>query len=209
MLSGYRVFSRRYVKSFPSLSSGFETETELPVHALHLRMPIAEIVTAYKDRPTGSTSKLSTYKDGCRILLRILAFIKEERPMAFFSSIALCFALSSVGLMVPILTEFIETGLVPRLPTAVLSMSMMIIGFLSFACGLILDTVSRDQGEMEQGHEDHGGRHRCRRRKSADCKAPSPFLYGNLGEKDHYRQSYAQGHAGHMEQPIEKRTARR
>ena len=150
MLSGYRVFSRRYVKSFPSLSSGFETETELTVHALHLRMPIAEIVTAYKDRPTGSTSKLSTYKDGCRILLRILAFIKEERPMAFFSSIALCFALSSVGLMVPILTEFIETGLVPRLPTAVLSMSMMIIGFLSFACGLILDTVSRGRSEMKR-----------------------------------------------------------
>jgi glycosyltransferase involved in cell wall biosynthesis len=150
MLSGYRVFSRRYVKSFPSLSAGFETETELTVHALHLRMPIAEIVTAYKDRPTGSTSKLSTYKDGCRILLRILAFIKEERPMAFFSVIALIFAFSSVGLMVPILAEFIETGLVPRLPTAVLSMSMMIIGFLSFACGLILDTVSRGRSEMKR-----------------------------------------------------------
>jgi glycosyltransferase involved in cell wall biosynthesis len=150
MLSGYRVFSRRYVKSFPSLSVGFETEPELTAHALHLRMPIAEIVTAYRDRPTGSTSKLSTYKDGCRILLRILAFIKEERPMAFFSVIALFFALSSVGLMVPIMAEFIETGLVPRLPTAVLSMSMMIIGFLSFACGLILDTVSRGRSEMKR-----------------------------------------------------------
>lgn len=150
MLSGYRVFSRRYVKSFPSLSAGFETETELTVHALHLRMPIAEIVTSYKDRPTGSTSKLSTYKDGCRILLRILAFIKEEKPMGFFSIIALFFALSSVGMMAPILTEFIETGLVPRLPTAVLSMSMMIIGFLSFACGLILDTVTRGRSEMKR-----------------------------------------------------------
>ena len=150
MLSGYRVFSRRYVKSFPSLSSGFETETELTVHALHLRMPIAEVATAYKDRPAGSTSKLSTYRDGMRILLRILNFIKEERPLAFFSVIALFFALSSVGLMAPILTEFIETGLVPKLPTAVLSMSMMIIGFLSFACGLILDTVTRGRSEMKR-----------------------------------------------------------
>lgn len=150
MLSGYRVFSRRYVKSFPSLSSGFETETELTVHALHLRMPVAEIATAYKDRPAGSTSKLSTYKDGIRILWGILIFIKEEKPMEFFSAIALFFALSSVVTMAPILEEFIETGLVPRLPTAVLSMSMMIIGFLNFACGLILDTVSRGRSEMKR-----------------------------------------------------------
>ncbi len=150
MLSGYRIFSRRYVKSFPSLAVGFEIETELTIHALHLRMPIAEIETAYKDRPAGSLSKLSTYKDGLRILWKIFVFIKEEKPMAFFSSIALLFCFSSVALMVPIMIEFVETGLVPRLPTAVLSMSMMIIGFLGFSCGLILDTVSRGRSEMKR-----------------------------------------------------------
>ncbi len=150
MLSGYRVFSRRYVKSFPSLAAGFETETELTIHALHLRMPIAEITTAYKDRPEGSTSKLSTYRDGIRILWSILNFIKEEKPLPFFTVVALFFALSSVTLMTPILKEFIETGLVPRIPTAVLSMCMMIIGFLSFACGLILDTVTRGRIEMKR-----------------------------------------------------------
>lgn len=150
MLSGYRIFSRRYVKSFPSLAVGFEIETELTVHALHLRMPIAEVETVYKDRPAGSASKLNTFRDGFRILWKILVFIKEEKPMAFFSSIALFFCLSSIGLMFPILTEFVETGLVPRLPTAVLSMSMMIIAFLSVACGLILDTVSRGRSEMKR-----------------------------------------------------------
>lgn len=150
MLSGFRVFSRRYVKSFPSLAVGFEIETELTVHALHLRMPIAEVETAYRERPLGSTSKLSTFRDGFRILWKILVFIKEEKPMAFFSSVALFFSLSSVGLMLPIIAEFLATGLVPRIPTAVLSMSMMIIGFLSFACGLILDTVSRGRSEMKR-----------------------------------------------------------
>ncbi len=137
MLSGYRVFSRRYVKSFPSLAVGFEIETELTVHALHLRMPIAEIATPYRERPSGSTSKLSTYRDGC-ILWKIPIFIKEERPMAFFSLIGLGFCLLAVVLMVPILREFLATGLVPRLPTAVpFSMGLMTIGFISFACGLI------------------------------------------------------------------------
>lgn len=150
MLSGYRVFSRRYVKSFPSLAVGFEIETELTIHALHLRMPIAEIATAYRERPSGSTSKLSTYRDGLRILWRILVFIKEERPMAFFSLIGLGFCLLAVVLMVPILQEFLATGLVPRLPTAVLSMGLMTIGFISFACGLILDTVSRGRSEMKR-----------------------------------------------------------
>ena len=150
MLSGYRVFSRRYVKSFPSLSVGFETETELTIHALHLRMPIAEVATPYKDRPAGSISKLSTFKDGFRILWMILVFVKEEKPMSFFSFIALIFCLFSVALMFPIMREFILTGLVPRLPTAVLSMSMMIIGFLSMACGLILDTVTRGRSEMKR-----------------------------------------------------------
>ncbi len=150
MLSGYRVFSRRYVKSFPSLSVGFETETELTIHALHLRMPIAEVATPYKDRPAGSISKLSTFKDGFRILWMILVFVKEEKPMSFFSFIALFFCLFSVALMLPIIREFILTGMVPRLPTAVLSMSMMIIGFLSMACGLILDTVTRGRSEMKR-----------------------------------------------------------
>lgn len=150
MLSGYRVFSRRYVKSFPSLAVGFETETELTIHALHLRMPIAEVETTYKDRPTGSISKLCTFKDGFRILWMILVFIKEEKPMSFFSLIALFFCIASVALMFPILKEFVATGLVPRLPTAVLSMSMMIISFLSMACGLILDTVTRGRSEMKR-----------------------------------------------------------
>ncbi len=150
MLSGFRVFSRRYVKSFPSLAVGFETETELTIHALHLRMPIAEIETTYRDRPTGSISKLCTFKDGFLILWMILVFIKEEKPMSFFSLIALFFCTSSVALMFPILKEFVATGLVPRLPTAVLSMSMMIISFLSIACGLILDTVTRGRSEMKR-----------------------------------------------------------
>ena len=150
MLSGYRVFSRRYVKSFPSLAVGFEIETELTIHALHLRMPIAEIATAYRERPSGSTSKLSTYRDGLRILWKILVFIKEERPMAFFSLIGLGFCLLAVVLMVPILREFLATGMVPRLPTAVLSMGLMTIGFISFASGLILDTVSRGRSEMKR-----------------------------------------------------------
>lgn len=150
MLSGFRIFSRRYVKSFPALASGFETETELTVHALHLRMPTAEVETPYKDRPAGSTSKLSTFKDGFRILWMILVLIKEEKPMPFFSLLAALLALASIALMLPVLYEFFETGLVPRLPTAILSMSLMIVGFLSFACGLILDTVTRGRIEMKR-----------------------------------------------------------
>lgn len=150
MLSGYRVFSRRYVKSFPSLANGFEIETELTVHALHLRMPTAEIATPYKDRPEGSTSKLSTFKDGFRILWMIVKLMKNEKPIPFFTVIAGLFACGSVLLMLPILAEFLSTGLVPRLPTAVLSMSMMILGFLSLACGLILDTVTRGRCEIKR-----------------------------------------------------------
>ena len=150
MLSGYRVFSRRYVKSFPSLAGGFEIETELTVHALHLRMPTAEIDTPYKERPAGSTSKLSTFRDGWKILWMILVLVKEEKPMPFFSVISACFALTSILLMLPILSEFLATGLVPRLPTAVLSMGMMILGFLCLACGLILDTVTRGRCEIKR-----------------------------------------------------------
>jgi glycosyltransferase involved in cell wall biosynthesis len=150
MLSGYRVFSRRYVKSFPALSTGFEIETELTIHALHLRMPTAEIEAQYRGRPDGSHSKLSTFKDGWKILWMILVLIKEEKPMPFFSLVAAFFALSSILLMLPILSEFLATGLVPRLPTAVLSMCMMVLAFLNLACGLILDTVTRGRCENKR-----------------------------------------------------------
>ncbi|MDE1900103.1 MAG: glycosyltransferase [Alphaproteobacteria bacterium] len=150
MLSGYRVMSRRYVKSFPALAAGFETETELTVHALELRMPIAEIATPYKDRPEGSISKLSTFRDGFRILWTIVVLVKEERPMPFFSLIALVLAVVATILMIPVVMDFIDTGLVPRLPTAVLSMGLMILAFLSLACGLILETVTRGRREMKR-----------------------------------------------------------
>lgn len=150
MLSGYRVMSRRYVKSFPALAAGFETETELTVHALELRMPIAEIETPYKDRPAGSASKLSTFRDGFRILWTIIVLVKEERPMQFFTLLAGIFAIVSIILIVPIVYEFLETGLVPRLPTAVLSMGLMILAFLGISCGLILDTVTRGRREMKR-----------------------------------------------------------
>ncbi|HEU0117763.1 MAG TPA: glycosyltransferase family 2 protein [Alphaproteobacteria bacterium] len=150
MLSGYRVMSRRYVKSFPALSGGFETETELTVHALELRMPTAEIVTPYKDRPPGSMSKLSTFKDGFRILWTIIVLVKEERPMQFFSLFAALLAVISTALILPIISHYLQTGLVPRLPTAILSMGLMILGFLSLTCGLVLDTVTRGRREMKR-----------------------------------------------------------
>ncbi|MFA5040700.1 MAG: glycosyltransferase family 2 protein [Bdellovibrionales bacterium] len=150
MLSGYRVFSRRYVKSFPALSGGFEIETELTVHALELHMPTAEVATPYKDRPEGSMSKLSTFKDGFRILWTIIVLMKEERPMQFFSLLALGFAAIATMLIVPIVVTYMETGYVPRLPTAVMSMGLMIVAFLSMTCGLILDTVTRGRREMKR-----------------------------------------------------------
>jgi glycosyltransferase involved in cell wall biosynthesis len=150
MLSGYRIFSRRFVKSFPALAAGFETETEFTVHALELRMPVAEIDTPYKDRPEGSVSKLSTYKDGVRILWTIMILMKEERPMLFFSILSALFALLSVVIAGPVVSEYLATGLVPRLPTAVLSMGLMILAFLSLTCGLVLDTVTRGRREMKR-----------------------------------------------------------
>jgi glycosyltransferase involved in cell wall biosynthesis len=150
MLSGYRVFSRRFVKSFPALSSGFETETEFTVHALELRMPVGEIATAYRGRPPGSQSKLRTYSDGIRILRTILMLVKEERPLPFFSFCGFALALLALVLAVPLVLEFWETGLVPRLPTAVLSASMMLLAFLLFACGFILDSVTRGRKEMKR-----------------------------------------------------------
>jgi glycosyltransferase involved in cell wall biosynthesis len=152
MLSGYRVLSRRFVKSFPALASGFETETELTVHALELRLPIAEVQTPYRDRPSGSQSKLRTYRDGFRILRTIFFLVKEERPLQFFSAVALALFVSSLVLGWPLLTHFLETGLVPRLPTAVLAMGSMILAFVSFIAGLILDTVTLGRREMKRLH---------------------------------------------------------
>jgi hypothetical protein len=147
MLSGYRVFSRRFVKSFPALTTGFETETEFTVHALQLRMPIAEIPTTYRERPAGSTSKLRTYRDGWRILRTIVTLIKQEKPLQFFAVISLVLVLLSAGLAVPVVQTYLQTGLVPRLPTAVLSMGIMLLASLSLVCGLVLETVTR--GRME------------------------------------------------------------
>ncbi|SMH59260.1 glycosyltransferase family 2 protein [Azospirillum agricola] len=150
MLSGYRVFSRRFVKSFPALASGFETETELTVHALELRMPIAEIKTPYKDRPPGSHSKLNTIRDGVRILKTILILVKEERPLPFFFAIFTALAAAALILAWPVLATYMQTGLVPRFPTALLSTGLMLLGFLSLTCGLILDTVTHGRREMKR-----------------------------------------------------------
>lgn len=150
ILSGYRVFSRRYVKSFPALSNGFEIETELTVHALQLRMPIGEMNTPYGARVEGSTSKLSTYRDGYRIMVMIIKLFKNERPLTFFSLIFALFALISIGLSIPLIVTYVETGLVPRLPTAVLAASTMLLGFLSITCGLILDTVTHGRREIKR-----------------------------------------------------------
>ena len=149
MLSGYRVFSRRFVKSFPMLSGGFEIETELVVHALELGLPVAEIDTPYYARPEGSTSKLNTWRDGFRILLMILQLYRSERPLVFFGAFGALLAAVSLGLALPIVITFVETHTVPRLPTAVLSMGLMLMAFLAFAVGLVLDTVTRGRREMK------------------------------------------------------------
>lgn len=143
MLSGYRVMSRRFVKSFPFTAEGFGIETELTVHAVRLLMPIAEVDTAYKERPVGSVSKLSTYRDGFKILFTIAQMLREERPLLFFSTIGAVFAAISVAFGTSIVIEFARTGLVPRLPTAILATGLMLIAFLSLMSGLILDTVTR------------------------------------------------------------------
>jgi glycosyltransferase involved in cell wall biosynthesis len=150
ILSGYRVFSRRFVKSFPALSAGFETETELTVHALTLNMPIAEVDTDYFARPTGSTSKLNTYRDGFRILMVMLGLFKNERPLAFFGLSGALLAVLAIGISVPIFITYLETGLVPRFPTAILSASIMLAAFLSLVCGLVLDTVTRGRREIKR-----------------------------------------------------------
>ncbi len=150
MLSGYRVFSRRLVKSFPALSSGFEIETELTIHALELSMPLGEMETPYKDRPEGSTSKLRTYSDGIRILRTIVMLVKDERPLAFFATAGLILFCVAIILSIPIFVEFSRTHLVPRFPTAILSTGLVLTAFLSLACGLILDSVARGRKEIKR-----------------------------------------------------------
>jgi glycosyltransferase involved in cell wall biosynthesis len=150
ILSGYRVFSRRYVKSFAAHSTGFEIETELTVHALGLRMPVAEVETRYRARPEGSFSKLSTWRDGARILVTILRLFKSERPLAFYSLGFLACALLSIGLAVPLVATYLETGLVPRLPTAILCTAIMLFGVVVLACGIILDAVTKSRIEQKR-----------------------------------------------------------
>lgn len=152
ILSGYRVFSRRFVKSFPAFSARFEIETELSVHALRMRMPLAEIDTPYFARPEGSHSKLSTYRDGFLILQTIFNLVRQERPLFFFGTVGALLALASVMLAVPLLVTYVETGLVPRIPTAILSAALMLLGSLSLMTGLILDTVVRGRLEALRLH---------------------------------------------------------
>jgi glycosyltransferase involved in cell wall biosynthesis len=149
ILSGYRVFSRRFVKSFPVLSDGFEIETELTVHALELAMPVAELETPYYARPAGSVSKLNTWRDGFRILGTILKLYRSEKPLRFFMVIGTFLALVSIGLAIPVIVTYLEEGIVPRLPTAVLSTGLMIVAVLSVSSGLVLDTVTRGRREMK------------------------------------------------------------
>ncbi|TFV42350.1 glycosyltransferase family 2 protein [Bradyrhizobium niftali] len=149
MLSGYRVFSRRFVKSFPVLSDGFEIETEFAVYALELSLPAAEVETPYYARPEGSFSKLNTWQDGLRIFNMMLKLNRSERPLRFFSAIGIVLALLSIALGLPVVITYLETGLVPRLPTAVLSMGLMIMALLSASSGLVLDTVTRGRREMK------------------------------------------------------------
>jgi glycosyltransferase involved in cell wall biosynthesis len=150
ILSGYRVFSRRFVKSFPAMSTGFEIETELTVHALELQLPVGEVATPYRIRVTGSTSKLRTYVDGLKIVRLILILYKNERPLKFFSAIAAVFVTVALALGIPLVVTFIRTGLVPRQPTAILATGLVLLSALSLVSGLILDTVTRGRREMRR-----------------------------------------------------------
>jgi glycosyltransferase involved in cell wall biosynthesis len=150
MLSGYRVFSRRFVKSFPVLSAGFEIETEISVHALELRLPVAEVMTRYAARPAGSASKLSTWRDGWRILRTIVTLFRSERPLLFFGLLGLALGFVALVLAAPLGLTYVRTGLVPRLPTALLATAIMLLAWWSAGCGLILDTVARGRREMRR-----------------------------------------------------------
>jgi glycosyltransferase involved in cell wall biosynthesis len=150
IFSGYRVFSRRFVKSFPVLSSGFEIETEISVHALELRMPVGEVETAYAARPEGSQSKLSTYSDGWQILKTIVTLYRVERPTLFYGSVGALLVALAIVLAIPLMLTYLQTGLVPRLPTAILVTGMIIVAVLCFFTGLILDTVTRGRREVRR-----------------------------------------------------------
>jgi glycosyltransferase involved in cell wall biosynthesis len=152
VLSGYRAFSNRFVKSFPALARGFEIETELTVHALQLRLPVAEVETPYRERPLGSFSKLKTFSDGARILCTIFYLMKEEKPLAFFGAIGAAMALFSLWLGIPVVEEYMQTGLVPRLPTAVLATGFMLLSFMSCGLGLILDSLTHARLEAKRMH---------------------------------------------------------
>lgn len=150
MLSGYRAFSRRFVKSFPALAEGFETETEFTVHALELRLAVGEVPVAYRERAAGSASKLRTFRDGFRILGTILSLIKRERPLAFFGLIAAGLLALGAAMFAPVLQTYLQTGLVPRLPTFLAVIACWIVAMLSLSCGLVLDTVTRGRREAKR-----------------------------------------------------------
>jgi glycosyltransferase involved in cell wall biosynthesis len=150
ILSGYRVMSRRFVKSFPTFSRGFEIETELTVHALEVRVPVAELPSAYRARPEGSASKLNTIRDGLRILRLIVNLTRDERPLQFFSAIAGVLAISAIGLAAPVVLEYLRTGLVTRLPTWVGATALFLASLQCFGVGLVLDTVTRGRQEMKR-----------------------------------------------------------
>lgn len=150
VLSGYRAFSRRFVKSFPALTSGFETETEFTVHALELKMPIGEVTARYRERPVGSESKLRTWGDGMRIMRAIVGLLKEERPLQLFSAVAGALFTLGIGLGIPVILQYLHTGLVPRLPTAVLATGCVLLSFLSLVCGLVLDSLAHARREIKR-----------------------------------------------------------
>ena len=152
IFSGYRAFSRRFVKSFPAISNGFEIETEMSVHASRLKMPVSELELSYGRRPEGSHSKLSTYKDGAKILWMFAMLMKETRPFVFFGQISALFMLTCIGFMLPVLSDYVETGLVPKMPSWVLSMALMMISFMMFTAGLILDSLARARAEQLRIH---------------------------------------------------------
>jgi hypothetical protein len=150
VLSGYRTFSRRFVKSFPALAGGFETETEFSVHALALSMPVAEIVTRYRERPAGSKSKLRTWSDGLHILRTILVLVKEGRPLLFFAATGTVFLLAALAIGAPVVMQFLRTGLVPKLPSAVLATGLVLTSSLTLVCGMVLDSVERGRKEEKR-----------------------------------------------------------
>lgn len=152
ILSGYRVFSRRFVKSFPVLSTGFDIEVEMTIHALELRLPVAEVKTDYFERPEGSMSKLNKYRDGLKILCRVLMMLKETRPLLFFGSIAVFLTVLAITLSVPLIITYLKIKLVPRIPTAILTVGIILLACLSFSCGIILTSVCKGRREMKYLH---------------------------------------------------------